>query len=180
MANENHSTTDDQDNSIPQARGKSGGSAFDDLTLTLEHVAALIQAIIDVEMSGEDRDLISLGTQARDLLESAHAICTANGQRWELAASGGPSVLHPADAGKGGTNEEPSKSVKSDIPLKAHDALFEAMLIVDGMQAVCFASLDGEHLDDVAVGLMRNTQGQLDQLDKKLSKLKKALRKGGA
>jgi len=80
------------------------------------------------------------------------------------------------EPGKG--DRESPKAAKADIPIKVYDALCEAMMIVDGLQAVWFVSLDSQNAGGIFHGVMRNVQGELDQLDKQLNKLDKALRKG--
>lgn len=68
---------------LEAATSLSGG--IDDLTLTLERAQALVTAIVDVDMHGEERDLVSLGSILRREIETADGICRANSKQWGAA-----------------------------------------------------------------------------------------------
>lgn len=63
----------------------SAGTPYDDLMLRLERANTVIQAITDVVMSGEVRNLVSLTSIARSEIAAADRICTANSKRWGAA-----------------------------------------------------------------------------------------------
>jgi hypothetical protein len=55
---------------------------YDELTLTFERAETLIQAMMDAQMSGEDRNLVGLGAMAQLQLDYALDICHANNKYW--------------------------------------------------------------------------------------------------
>lgn len=64
----------------PEAGSLSGGTAFDDLMLTLERAQTLVPAIVKVN-SGNN-ELESLAGMLRREIETADGICSANSKRW--------------------------------------------------------------------------------------------------